>query len=78
MTDPAEPPTADDSVGPGGMPRWVKVTLIAVVALVALVVVANITGVAGEHGPGRHGGGDETPSSLDHNGGHQSPVDHEP
>jgi hypothetical protein len=64
---------------PPGMPRWVKVSLIIVLALVLLVVVAQVTGIAGEHGPGRHGGGDATPSSVPAgDGSHRSPVDHSP
>lgn len=84
MTEPADVPTTDervrsDSDAPGGMPRWVKVSLIVVTALMALFVIANIAGIGGEHGPGRHGGGDETPSSMDGNdGGHRPPVDHGP
>ncbi len=84
MTEPADVPAADERVrsdfdSPGRMPRWVKVSLIIVIALGALFVIANITGVAGEHGPGRHGGGDETPSSVDsEDGGHRPPVDHGP
>jgi hypothetical protein len=66
------PDTADDpGPGPdrrstGGMPPWVKVSLIIVAVLVALFVVLNLTGLGGDHGPGRHvgpAGGAQTPSS---------------
>lgn len=72
-------PTADPDPGRGeGMPRWVKVSLIVGLALVLLFVVAKVAGVGGEHGPGRHGGGGGTPSSvLSEDAGHQ-PVDHRP
>jgi hypothetical protein len=61
-----------------GMPRWVKVSLIVGLVLVLLFVVANVIGVGGEHGPGRHGGDDGTPSTVvGGNGGHR-PVDHGP
>ncbi|SDH51004.1 hypothetical protein SAMN05192558_10220 [Actinokineospora alba] len=40
---------------PPGVPRWVKVSLIAVAALIALLVILMATGVlGGDHGPGRH------------------------
>lgn len=62
----------------GGMPRWVKLALIVGVTVVLLVVVAKLTGFGGDHGPGRHGGG-ETPSSIvEEDGAHRSPVDHGP
>ncbi len=61
-----------------GMPRWVKLSLIVALVLVLTFVVANLIGVGGEHGPGRHRGGDRAPSSvIGGNGGHQ-PVDHGP
>ena len=67
------------TAGPGsdahvGTPRWVKVSLLVVGALVLVFVLANITGVAGDHGPGRHGGGDDSGEVDDD--GHRSPVDH--
>ena len=64
-------PGSDSQVGP---PRWVKVSLLVVGALVLVFVLANITGVAGDHGPGRHGGGDDSEEVDD--GGHRSPIDH--
>ena len=56
-----------------GMPRWVKISLLVVGALLAVFVLANVTGVAGDHGPGRHGGGDDSREVDD--GGHRSPID---
>ena len=62
-----------------GMPRWVRVFLIVGLAVVLLLVVASLTGVGGEHGPGRHGSGGETPSSAVHEGGsHNPPVTQRP
>ena len=57
-----------------GMPRWVKISLLVVGALVLVFVLANITGVAGDHGPGRHGGGNDS-GEVD-GGGRRSPIDH--
>jgi hypothetical protein len=68
----AEGGMADENIhgdtGPQGpMPRWVKVSLIAVGVLIAVFLVLNLTGHGGGHGPGRHLGpaGDHrsTPSS---------------
>ena len=58
------------------MPRWVKASLIVVAALVMLLIVAKATGLGGEHGPGRHGGGNDTPTEQ--GGGHRSPIDRGP
>ena len=76
---PPEAPAADRDRSTGeGMPRWVKVSVIVGLALVLLFVVAKLAGVGGEHGPGRHGGGGGTPSSVvSPDGGHR-PVDHRP
>lgn len=60
------------------MPRWVKVSLIVAAALVAVFILAKVTGVGGDHGPGRHGGGDPAPSVVNDEGGHRSPGDHGP
>lgn len=66
MTD--QPPHAGHDGGhdadrgsPAGMPRWVKVAGIIVGILVLLFVVLQLTGLGGEHGPGRHGDGSDTP-----------------
>ena len=79
----AEPQDADVSVAEdvgtrAGMPRWVKVSLIAALVIVLLFVVAKVTGLGGDHGPVRHGG-DDTPSSVvEEDSGHRPPVDHGP
>jgi hypothetical protein len=65
-------PPPDD--GHAGIPRWVRISLLVVGALVLVFILANVTGVAGDHGPGRHGGGDD--SEVD-DGGHRSPIDHD-
>jgi hypothetical protein len=60
-----------------GMPRWVKVFAIVVLGLVLLFVVANLTGIGGNHGPGRHGDGDDQEQPTDDGGGHDpSDWDH--
>ena len=65
--------TEDDAHG--GMPRWVKTSLLVVGALVLVFVLANITGVAGDHGPGRHGGSEDS-GDVEDGGEHRSPVEH--
>ena len=65
-----------DRASTAGMPRWVKVSLIIGLALVLLFLVGKVTGLGGEHGPGRHGAGAETRSSvLDEDGVTWSPID---
>ena len=60
-----------------GMPRWVRVSLIALATLAALFVVGKVTGAGGKHGPGRHSGGDSPATVVaDEEGRHRSPVDH--
>jgi len=59
----------DAGVGPGrgaptGTPRWVKVSVAIVLVLVLVFVVLKVTGVGGEHGPGRHGAGGDTPPAI--------------
>ena len=71
-------PLADDAIvgrdGPdAGMPRWVKVSLIVGLALVLLFVFAQVTRLAGDHGPGRHGAGSDTRSSVIHETAEHSP-----
>jgi hypothetical protein len=69
MADPRQPrPTgagadAGDHPPYPGMPRWVKVSGIIVIALALLIALILATGVGGDHGPGRHGGGGDTPHS---------------
>ena len=70
--------TEPEREAPTGMPRWVKISLIIALVLVLLFVVAKITGAGGDHGPGRHGRGDATPSTVAEGGGHTPPVDHSP
>jgi hypothetical protein len=53
MADPS--PHTDDAPG---TPRWVKVFGIAGIVLALLVVVMLLVGGPGDHGPGRHLGGD--------------------
>ena len=63
---------------PPGVPHWVKVSGIVVGALVLLVAVLAITGVlGGQHRPGRHVPGGDTPPT-EQPGGHTPPVDHSP
>ena len=47
----------DDGESPPATPRWVKLFGIVALAVVALVVVVIAVG-GGNHGPGRHLGGD--------------------
>lgn len=67
-----------DSRSGTGMPRWVKMSGLVVGALVAIFVVAQLLGVGGDHGPGRHGGGDDPPAGMEEDGDHTSPpgMDH--
>ena len=77
--DTAADAATEDAASPGGMPRWVKVFLIIGLALVLLLVIGKVTGVGGNHGPGRHSGGNDTPPSVvDEDGSHRPPVDHGP
>ncbi|MDQ3980797.1 MAG: hypothetical protein M3314_14830 [Actinomycetota bacterium] len=85
MTDPT---AGDRTTGTGvppegapgtGVPTWVKLSLIIALALVLLLVIGKLTGLGGEHGPGRHGGGDGTPSTVVNvDTGHRPPADHRP
>ena len=68
--DPAPEPDHDT---PPGTPRWVKVFGIIAVIVVVLVGVMLLTGGAGEHGPGRHSGGGDTPSEG--TGGQSPPAE---
>jgi hypothetical protein len=61
MTDPsADRATTEDAdtstVRPsvGGMPRWVKVSLIVAALLIAVFAVLKVAHVGPEHGPQRH------------------------
>lgn len=46
----------DDMKRPPGAPRWVKVSLLLVAVLAAAFLVLSVA-TGGNHGPGRHGGG---------------------
>ncbi len=62
-----------------GTPAWVKAFGIIALVVVLLFVVAKLTGLGGDHGPGRHGGGGETPSTvIEQDRSHRPPVDHGP
>jgi hypothetical protein len=67
MADPRQPRATGSDAAAGdrppypGMPRWVKVSGIIVIVLALLVAIILATGVGGDHGPGRHGGGGNTP-----------------
>ena len=85
MTDwSADPETPDTGMAPHrapdtGTPRWVKVSLIIALVVVLLLVLAKVTGAGGEHGPGRHGGENGSPSTVvDMESEHRSLVDHQP
>lgn len=50
---------------PPRIPRWVRWPGIIIGILVLLFVVLQLTGIGGEHGPGRHApGGDTPPASV--------------
>ena len=54
-----------DGDAPPGVPRWVKLSGIAVLTLILLVVVFKLTGVLDRgHGPGRHGPGQHSSSDV--------------
>jgi hypothetical protein len=44
-----------------GMPRWLKVSLIAAAVVVLVVIVLTLTGVIGQHGPEQFGPGQHGP-----------------
>lgn len=69
MTDPDR---AGDATGsevkpelpqPPGMPRWVKITLLAVGLLVLILIATAVFAGGGSHRPGMHGGLAGVPSS---------------
>lgn len=81
MADPADPEPGQTDRGtdepaqrpaPTGMPRWVKVFGGILLALVLLLAIGKVTGLGGDHGPGRHGGGD---SQEDGDTGGHDPSD---
>ncbi|MBJ7450910.1 MAG: hypothetical protein JHC71_02365 [Blastococcus sp.] len=67
MTDPNPGPDLHgdlDGATPPGMPRWVKVSAIAVGVLILVFLVLQLTGIAGNHGPGRHSSAGLTPPGV--------------
>ena len=46
-----------ERAAPPGIPRWVKISAVAVGVLILLFLILQLTGIAGEHGPGRHASG---------------------
>ena len=46
-----------------GTPRWVKIFVIATLVVAGIVVILWVTGT-GDHGPGRHTAGSDSPSGL--------------
>lgn len=68
MADGPNPPTAKDrdEPTPGAQkpatPRWVKIFGAAALLLAVVALLAVFSG--GEHGPGRHSGGQRTPTSV--------------
>jgi hypothetical protein len=55
------------------MPRWVRVFVVIGVLLLVALIVTQFAG--GGHGPGRHGGADETPTEP---AGEHQPTEHAP
>ena len=68
-----DPQSETEPRPPTGMPRWVKISLIAVAVLIAAFLILKATGVGGEHGPGRHAPSGETghrpPPGVPNHGG---------
>ncbi len=62
MAETTPHPGADQD-RPPQMPRWVRGAALIVGLLVLLFVVLKLTGIGGEHGPGRHMSGTNTPSA---------------
>jgi hypothetical protein len=56
-------------------PRWVKLSVLIALAVVVVVVIVMLVS-GGEHGPGRHSGGDAPPSSVAEQ--HVAPAGHLP
>ena len=76
MGDPAAP------TGPPRTPRWVKTSGVVALMLAVLAGVVIATGGPGEHGPGRHSGGDDDSPTATVPEGHIPPANlpegHEP
>lgn len=74
----ANDPETDGAETPAGAPRWAKVTVLVAGGLVTLFVLASVTGIAGDHGPGRHGGGGNDTDEPVRGGGEYQPRDQTP
>ena len=68
--------SADSSVGEGGMPNWVRYSLVVVGIVIGVFVVLQLVGVGPEHGPSRHDPASGGPSERSSPGGHVPPFDH--
>jgi hypothetical protein len=69
----ADAPRRTDPDAPPKVPRWLKISGVVVGVLVLLFVILQLTGVGGQHGPGRHlPGGDTPPASV--TGVHTAPA----
>ena len=65
---------AEEGFVPTRAPRWVKVFGLVVLGLAVVFMVVQLA-TGGEHGPGRHGGGDEeVPEAVVRNQDHVPPV----
>ena len=58
MSDETQPGGGAAEEQPPGAPRWVKITIAVAAVLVLAALVVALAG--GEHGPGRHFGGNAT------------------
>ena len=58
-------PLDEDKRGPSPAPRWVKVGAVVALVLVVLVILMLLLG-GGDHGPGRHLGGDRSNTAEGH------------
>ena len=57
-----EPVEPADGATPPRTPRWVKISALVVLIIAVLVVILMVVG-GGEHGPGRHTGGNDSVQS---------------
>jgi hypothetical protein len=70
MSDSVPTPGGDPSVAEAdtrattGVPRWVKISLIAVIGLVALFAALHFAGMPMGHGPSRHMGAQHEEASA--------------
>ncbi len=76
MTGRADPGGRPDGDTPPGVPRWVIVSLLVGAAVLLLLVAAMlITG--GQHGPGRHTGGPQSPDGAGQSAAHGVALTHQ-